>query len=119
MPYIDAFVIPVPKNKIDAYKKLASKAGKIWMEYGALQYVECVGEDLKIPFGLPFTKLANTKKNETVIFSWIFFKSRKHRDAVNEKVMQDERLAKMCGPENMPFDIQRMSFGGFETLVKY
>lgn len=115
--YVDGFVIKVPKKKIEAYRKIAKKAAKIWMEHGALDYRECVGEDLKIPFGLPFTKMVGAKPSETVIFSWITYKSKAQRDKINAKVMADPRLADM-GPDSMPFDCNKdMSFGGFETLV--
>lgn len=115
--YIDGFVIPVPKKKLQAYRKIALVASKVWRDHGALQYVECVGEDLKIPFGVPFTKLAKTKPGETVIFAWIVYKSRAHRDKVNAKVMQDKRL--LClDPKAMPFDCNRMSAGGFDVLVE-
>lgn len=116
--YVDGFVIVVPKKKIEAYKKLAKKAGKIWLEYGALDYRECVAEDMKADFGLPFPKLVGgIKASETIVFSWVTYKSRKHRDAVNKKVMSDERLE--CDPNDMPFDMKRMSYGGFETIVKF
>ena len=117
--YVDGFVIVIAKKNVEAYKKLAKKAGKIWMEYGAIDYRECVAEDLKADFGLPFPKLVGgIKPSETIIFSWITYKSRKQRDSVNKKVMADERLASMH-PDEMPFDMKRMSYGGFETLVKY
>lgn len=116
--YVDGFVIVVPKKKIEAYKKLAKKAGKIWLEYGALDYRECVAEDVKADFGLPFPKLVGgIKSTETIVFSWIVYKSRKHRDAVNKKVMADPRIE--CDPNDMPFDVKRMSYGGFETMVKF
>lgn len=114
--YVDGFVIPIPKKSVPAYKKIATKAGKIWLEYGALQYVECIGDDLVKNFGLPFPKLAKLKPGETVVFSWIVYKSKAHRDQVNKKVMADPRLAKM-GPEMMPFDAKKMSYGGFRTIV--
>lgn len=117
--YVDGFVLVVPKKKIDAYKKLAKKAGKIWREHGALEYRECVGEDLKVKFGLPFTKLVKTKPSETVVFSWIVYKSRKDRDRVNAKVMSDERLTgDGMDHKDMPFDMKRMTYGGFEILVE-
>src|SRR5687768_5482999 len=117
--YVDGFVIVIPKKKIEAYQKLAKKAGKIWMEYGALDYRECVAEDLKAEFGLPFPKLVGgLKSTETVVFSWIVYKSRKSRDTINKKVMNDPRLSDMS-PDDMPFDMKRMAYGGFETLVKY
>ena len=116
--YADCFVIPLPKKKLAAYKALATRAGKVWNEYGALDYVECIGDDL-IGFGTPFPKLAKLKKNETVVFSWILYKSKAHRDSVNAKVMKDPRLAAMCDPKNSPFDMKRMTMGGFKTIVEY
>jgi uncharacterized protein YbaA (DUF1428 family) len=117
MRYIDGFVLPVPKKKIDAYLRMSRKAGKVWKDHGALEYRECVGDDLIVKFGLPFPKLTDSKRGETVVFSWIVFKSRAHRDKVNAKVMKDPRLAKMCGPDDMPFDIQRMAYGGFNVTI--
>ena len=113
--YVDGFVIPVPADKIPEYRKIARKAAKIWMEHGALDYRECVGDDLKNDWGVAFPTLAGAKEGETVAFSWITFKSRKHRDQVNAKVMADPRLN--CDPANMPFDCKRMAYGGFKTLV--
>lgn len=113
--YIDGFVLTVPKKRIPEYKKMATLAKKIWREHGALDYRECVGEDLKTKMGVPFGKLAKAKPGEAVIFAWITYKSRKHRDSVNKKVMADPRLS--C-PDNPPFDMKRFSYGGFETLVK-
>lgn len=116
--YVDGFVITIPKKNLAAYKKIAARAGKVWMEHGALEYMECVGEDLKIKFGLPFAKLAKTKPSETVLFSFIVYKSRKHRDAVNKKVMADRRIQDMCPDANdMPFTMDKMAYGGFEALV--
>ncbi len=115
--YVDGFVLPVPKKKLDAYRKLARQAGKIWREHGALEYLECVGEDLAVECGTPFPRLLALKPGETAVVSWILYKSRAHRDRVNAKVMQDPRLAKMMDPKAMPFDVQRMSHGGFEVLV--
>lgn len=115
--YVDGFVIPIPKRNLDAYRRMARKAGKIWKEYGALDYKECVGDDLKIPMGLPFPKMAKLKPGETVVFSWIVYKSRAHRDMVNAKVMKDPRMANMCGPSDAPFNVKRMSYGGFKILV--
>jgi len=115
--YVDGFVIPVPKKKLEAYRKIARKAGNVWREHGALEYRECVGEDVNTKFGLPFPKLAKLKKGEVVVFSWITFKSRKHRDNVNAKVMKDKRLSAEMMPGAMPFDMKRMSYGGFEVLV--
>jgi uncharacterized protein YbaA (DUF1428 family) len=101
MTYVDGFVLPVPTRKLDAYRRIAQKAGEIWIEHGALEYREAVGEDLKIPFGVPFPKLAKAKPGETIVFAWIVYKSRAHRDKVNAKVMKDPRLAKTT--EEMPF----------------
>jgi uncharacterized protein YbaA (DUF1428 family) len=117
MRYVDGFVIAIPKKNLASYKKMAKAASKIWLEYGAVQYVECAGEDLNAKFGTPFTKLAKCKPGETVLFSWIAYKSKAQRDRVNAKVMADPRIAAMCDPKNMPFEMKRMSYGGFETLV--
>ncbi|MGE3315916.1 MAG: DUF1428 domain-containing protein [Planctomycetaceae bacterium] len=118
MKYVDGFVIPVPKKDIKKYMAIAKKAGKVWLEYGALQYCECAGDDLDVKFGMPFPKLAKTKAGETVVFSFIVYKSRAHRDKVNAKVMKDPRLASM-DPKSMPFDVKRMSMGGFNILVDF
>ena len=118
MSYVDGFVLVVPKKKLPAYVKLARKASKVWREHGALDYRECVGDDLKVKMGLPFPKLAKAKAGETVIFSWISYKSRAHRDKVNAKVMADKRLFDGM-PKEMPFDIKRMAYGGFKTLVGF
>lgn len=118
MAYVDGFVLAVPKKKIAAYKKLAQKAGKIWRELGALEYVECVGHDLKSECGVPFPKLAKAKAGDTVVFSWIVYKSKADRDRVNAKVMKDPRIQSMIDPKDMPFDMKRMSHGGFEILVE-
>jgi len=118
MSYVDGFVLVVPKKKLAVYKSMARKAGKIWREHGALDYRECVGDDLKVKFGLPFTKLAKTKPSETVVFSYIVYKSRAHRDKVNAKVMADKRLQGPGMPKEMPFDMKRMAYGGFKTLVE-
>lgn len=118
MSYVDGFVLVVPNKKLAVYKSMARKAGKIWREHGALDYRECVGDDLKVKFGLPFTKLAKTKPSETVVFSYILYKSRAHRDKVNAKVMADKRLQGPGMPKEMPFDMKRMAYGGFRTLVE-
>jgi uncharacterized protein YbaA (DUF1428 family) len=115
--YTDGFVIPVPKKKLPAYLKMARQAARIWKEYGALDYKECVGDDLNVPFGMGFPKGIGLKKGETVIFSWIVYKSRAHRDKVNAKVMSDPRMQDMCDPKNPPFDTKRMLFGGFAVAV--
>jgi uncharacterized protein YbaA (DUF1428 family) len=118
MSYVDGFVLVVPKKKLAVYKKMATKAGKIWREHGALDYRECVGDDLKVKMGLPFPKLAKVKAGETVVFSYIVYKSRAHRDKVNAKVMKDKRLFEGM-PKEMPFDMKRMAYGGFKTLVEF
>lgn len=117
MRYLDGYVLPVPKKNLRAYRRLAKNAGKIWREHGALEYRECVGDDLKVKFGLPFPRLVKAKPDETLVFAWIMFKSRAHRDRVNAKVMKDPRLASMCDPQSMPFDCTRMAWGGFKMLV--
>ena len=113
--YVDGFVLPVSKSKLGAYRRMAKKGGKIWREHGALEYRECVGEDLKVPWALPFPRGIKIKPGETVVFSWILYKSRAHRDAVNKKVMADPRLK--SDMNNMPFDVKRMMCGGFEIIV--
>jgi len=118
MKYVDGFVLPVPKKKLAAYQRMAHQAGKIWREHGALDYKECVGDDVNVKMGLPFPKLAKTKPGETVFFSFIVYKSRAHRDQVNKKVMSDPRIKDMCDPKDMPFDVKRMAYGGFKTLVE-
>lgn len=117
MPYVDGFLIPVPKKNIAAYAKISRKAGRIWREHGALEYRECLGDDLVIHGAPLFPKLLKLKRGETVVFSWIVYKSRKHRDQVNAKVMKDPRLAGMMTPGAMPFDVKRMAYGGFKTIV--
>lgn len=114
--YVDGFVIPVPRKNIAAYRALARKAGKIWKEYGALEYVECVADDVKPGKWTSFPQSVKLKPNEVVWFSWIVYKSRRHRDAVNAKVLKDPRLAGMR-PETSPFDVKRLIFGGFKARV--
>lgn len=116
MAYVDGFLLIVPADRIDDYRKLARKAGKIWREYGALEYCECVGDDLDVPFGRTFPKLLKLKPGETAVLSWIVYRSKAQRDRVNMQVMQDKRLAGM-DPKTMPFDMKRMSMGGFTVLV--
>jgi len=113
--YVDGFLLAVPKKKLAAYKTMSSKAGKIWREHGALEYVESVIDDVPNGFGVPFPKAAKAKPGEVVVFSWIVYKSRAHRNAVNKKVMADPRLN--ADQEAMPFDHKRMSWGGFTALV--
>lgn len=116
MAYVDGFVLVIPVDKIDEYKKIAKMAGKVWLDHGALEYRECIGEHLDVPVGRPFPKLLKLKPDETAIFSWIVYKSRAHRDQVNANVMQDKRLNSM-DPKTMPFDMKKMSMGGFDVLV--
>jgi uncharacterized protein YbaA (DUF1428 family) len=115
--YVDGFVLPIPKRKVEVYRRIAQKAGRVWRDHGALEYRECVGDDLKSKFGVPFPRQMKTKPGETVVFAWITFKSRAHRDRVNAKVMKDPRLAKMMDPKAMPFEVKRMVHGGFKVLV--
>ena len=117
MNYVDGFVLPVPKKNLAAYRRLETKASKIWREHGALEYRVCVGDDLDVKFGTPFPKGIKTKPGETVVFAYLVYKSRAHRDRVNAKVMKDPRIAEMCDPKDMPFDCGRMLCGGFQTLV--
>jgi uncharacterized protein YbaA (DUF1428 family) len=113
--YVDGFVMPIKKKDLPAYRRLARLGCEIWKEYGALDYQECVGEDLAVKFGLPFPKLLKLKPGETVVFSWIVYKSRAQRDRINAKVMKDPRM--MPDKKPMPFDVKRMANGGFEVLV--
>jgi uncharacterized protein YbaA (DUF1428 family) len=114
--YVDGFLLPLPRNKVEAYRRISRKAGKIWREHGALEYRECIGEDLKGTMGAPFPKAARVKPGETVVFAWIVYKSRAHRDRVNARVMKDPRM-KMEMAGSMPFDIKRMCYGGFSMVV--
>jgi uncharacterized protein YbaA (DUF1428 family) len=118
MSYVDGFIVAVPKKNIDAYRQLAKKAGKIWREHGALEYREWVAEDVKVGKLTSFPRSVKLKPGETVVFSWITYKSRAQRDRVNAKVMADKRLAGMMSGKSMPFDGKRMIYGGFESLVK-
>jgi len=115
--YVDGFVLPVPKKNLRIYRHIAQKAGRIWREHGALEYRECVGDDLNVKMVVPFPRRIKLKRGETVVLSWIAFKSRAHRDRVNAKVMKDPRLAKMMDLKSMPFDHKRMVYGGFKILV--
>lgn len=116
--YVDGYVTPVPRNKLEDYRRLAELAGKIWREHGALEFVECVAEDVKPGKVTSFPQSVHLKPDETVMFSWIVFASRAHRDEVNAKVMQDPRLKDTMDPKAMPFDGQRMFWGGFNVLVE-
>ncbi len=117
MPYVDGFVIPLPKKSIEAYKDISSKCGAIWREHGALEFRECIGEDVKPGKLTSFPQSVNLEPDEIVVFSWIVYESRAQRDAVNDKVMKDPRMAEMMKPEAMPFDGKRMIYGGFDMLV--
>lgn len=115
--YVDGFVLPVPKKNLAAYRRMAAAAGKIWKQLGAVEYVECVGDDLKTKGMASFPRLARAKPSETVCFSFIVYKSRAHRDRVNAKVMKDPRIMKMMDGKKMPFDVKRMAYGGFRAIV--
>ena len=115
--YVDGFVVPVPRSKLDDYKKMARKASKLWLEHGALEVRECVAEDVKTGKLTSFPQSVDRKRNETVAFSWIVYRSRAQRDKVNAKVMADPRLAAMGTMEDMPFDGKRMIYGGFKVSV--
>ena len=117
MAYVDGFIVPVPKKKIAAYRSMARKAGKIWREYGATEFRECVADDVKMGKITSFPRSVKMKPGETVVFSWIVYRSRAHRDRVMAKVMKDPRLGKMMDTKAMPFDARRMIFGGFKVLV--
>jgi uncharacterized protein YbaA (DUF1428 family) len=115
--YVDGFVLPIPRRNAEKYRRIAQKAGKIWREHGALAYCECIADDVKPGRHTSFPQSVKLKPGELVWFSWIVFKSRKHRDRVNAKVMKDPRIAAM-GPDSMPFDAKRMIYGGFEARVE-
>jgi uncharacterized protein YbaA (DUF1428 family) len=117
MAYVDGFIVPVPKKKLDDYRRIARLAGKVWRDHGALDYKECVADDVKMGKWTSFPRSVKRKPSETVVFAWITYKSRAHRDKVNAKVMKDKRLAKMMNPKAMPFDARRMIYGGFEVIV--
>ena len=119
MSYVDGFVLPVPKANLAAYRRMAKRAGAVWMEYGALSYVECVGDDVPLGKLTSFPQSVKLQDEEVVVFSWIVYKSRTHRDSVNKKVMADPRLAAMMDIKNLPFDGKRMIFGGFKKLLEY
>lgn len=118
MSYVDGFLVVVPEENLKVYRSIAQKAGKIWKEHGALQYIEAVGDDLEVKFGKSFLKTVKPKPGETVLFSFIVYNSRKHRDEVNAKVMSDPRMNKMMEKGPMPFDVKRMSYGGFKVIVE-
>jgi uncharacterized protein YbaA (DUF1428 family) len=116
--YVDGYVLPVPKRKVEAYRRIAAKACKVWLDHGALDYVETVADDVKPGKWTSFPQSVKLKKGETVVFAYIVYKSRKHRDRVNAKVMKDKRLNNMMDPKKMPFDAKRMFWGGFKTIVE-
>jgi uncharacterized protein YbaA (DUF1428 family) len=118
MKYVDGFVLPVPKKNVQAYRRLSQKMGKIWMEYGALQYIECVADDVKPGKLTSFPQSVKLKPDEVVVFAWIVYKSRAQRDRINKQVMQDPRVTAIGSKENVPFDSKRMIYGGFKTLVE-
>lgn len=118
MHYVDGFVIPVPKKNLAAYRAIARKAAKVWRDHGALDYCECVADDVKVGKWTSFPRSVKLKAGETVVFAWIVFKSRAHRDRVNAKVMADPRLAKMMDPKAPPFDGKRLIYGGFKAFVQ-
>lgn len=117
MSYVDGFVVPVPKKNLDAYRAMSAKAGKVWREHGALEYKECVADDVKVGKLTSFPRSVKVKATETVIFAYIVYKSRVHRDRVLAKVMKDPRLANMMDPKETPFDAKRMIYGGFDVIV--
>lgn len=117
MRYIDGFVIPVPKKNVPAYRRMAAKAGKLWREHGALEYRECVSDDLKVKIGMRFPRMVKLKSGQTVVVSWILYKSRAHRDRVNAKVMQDPSIKAMCDEKSMPFDLKHIAYGGFTVMI--
>ena len=117
MSYVDGFVVPVPKNKLDAYRAMSLKCGEIWRELGALEFRECVADDVKPGKVTSFPQSVILEEEETVIFSWIIYASREERDRINDAVMKDPRMAEFMKPENMPFDGKRMIWGGFNMIV--
>lgn len=117
MSYVDGFLVPVPRKTLAAYRSMSRKAGKLWREHGALEYRECVADDVKPGKHTSFPQSVKLKADEVVVFAWIVYTSRAHRDRVNAKVMKDPRLAKMMDPKAMPFDAKRMIYGGFKVFV--
>ena len=117
MSYVDGFIVPVPKKKVAAYKKIATLASKVWKDHGALEVIEALADDVKVGKWTSFPRSVKLKKNETVVFSYIVYKSRKDRDRILAKVMKDKRLERLMQPGAMPFDGKRMIFGGFKTIV--
>jgi uncharacterized protein YbaA (DUF1428 family) len=118
MRYVDGYVVPVPKKNLAAYRRMAQKAGKVWRDHGALEYIECIADDVKPGKHTSFPRSVKLKAGETVVFAYIVYKSRAERDRINAKVMKDPRLAEMMDPKAMPFDGKRMFWGGFKVLVE-
>lgn len=119
MAYVDGFVLPVPKKNLKAYLRIARLAAKVYKDHGAVEYRECVGDDLNPTFCTPFPRMVKPKRGETIFFSFIVFKSRAHRDQVNKKFMKDPRIASMGCSKKMPFDCRRMAYGGFKVEVSF
>jgi uncharacterized protein YbaA (DUF1428 family) len=115
--YVDGFVIPLRKDRVEDYRRVAEQASKVWKDHGALDYWECVGDDLHVEGMVPFPQIIQAGPDETVVFAWVVFESREHRDKANEKIMNDPRLNEMMDPANPVFDYKRMAFGGFNVLV--
>ncbi|HLL26846.1 MAG TPA: DUF1428 domain-containing protein [Xanthobacteraceae bacterium] len=118
MQYVDGFIVPVPKKKLSAYRRMAALSGKVWRDHGAIEFRECVADDVKVGKRTSFPRSVKRKSNETVVFSWIVYRSRAHRDSVLAKVMKDPRIAKMMDPKALPFDAKRMIYGGFKVMVE-
>lgn len=119
MTYVDGFIVPVPKKKLAAYRSMAKKAGKVWMDHGALSYVECIADDVKKGKRTSFPRSVKLKPGEIVVLAWITYTSRKSRDVIMAKVMKDKRSAAMMDPKKMPFDGKRLIFGGFKTMMEF
>ena len=115
--YVDGFVLPIRKKNLNAYRRMARIGKKLWMKHGALDYKECIGDDLKPKWGVPFPRVLKVKSSETVVFSYIVYKSKAHRNSVNAKVMKDPLMTSMS-PKDVPFDVKKMAFGGFRVFVK-
>jgi uncharacterized protein YbaA (DUF1428 family) len=118
MTYVDGFIVPVPKKNLAAYRSMARKVGKIWMEYGALSYIECVADDVKVGKRTSFPRSVKLKRGETVVFAWVTYKSRAARDRVMAESMKDKRSISIMNSKSMPFDGKRMIFGGFKTFLE-
>ncbi len=117
--YIDGFLLPIPKDRIEEYRKLAEQAAAVWMEHGALQYTECAADDLDSPWSRSFQETANVAEHETVIFAWAVFADRESRDAANAKIMSDERITSMGDQTGKIFDCKRVAYGGFKAIVSH